>query len=79
MVNFLYRAHRQYGIAVVLRKPMFDDQPGFNDYVDSVNDIVRVFDLEYRPSEVLFHVDADAYRDRLAEFVTDDVAAEADV
>jgi len=44
----------------------------FNDYVDELHEQVRIFDLTYRPSEVLFHVDREAYRDILAGFCDDE-------
>jgi hypothetical protein len=46
----------------------YDDNEDFNAYLDEENDEVRVFDLTYRPSEVLFAVDLEAYRDLLSGY-----------
>lgn len=46
----------------------FDD---FNDFVDDAHEPVHIFELIFQPSEVLFYVDAEAYRAKLAEFQTD--------
>jgi hypothetical protein len=67
IVGFLYRVHRQDRALASVRLS-FDDNEGFNTYVDEANDLVRIFDLEYRPSEVLFNVDHEAYRDLLANY-----------
>ena len=47
---------------------MHGDHPTFDNYVDDANGPVRIFDLEYRASEVLFWVDRSAYRDLLSGF-----------
>jgi len=43
----------------------------FNEFVDECNDIVRIFELEYAPSEVLFRTDCEAYRDLLGSFAAE--------
>lgn len=68
IVHFIFSAHRFYEASAPSKPPSFEDNPKFNDYVDEVHDTVRICDLEYRPSEVLFQVDPQAYQDRLAEF-----------
>jgi hypothetical protein len=75
IVAFLHRAHRQdrTPASAVLS---FDRNQDFNSYVDEANDAVRIFDLEYRPSEVLFNVDQEAYRDLLANYAPDDGASD---
>ena len=63
IVGFLYLVHRE-GLATHDDAPLvYEDSDDFNDYVDEANEPVRIFDLEYRPSEVLFRVDQEAYRD----------------
>ena len=47
---------------------MFGDSEAFNNYVDDANQVVQIFDLEYRPSEVLFNVDFEAYRELLSSY-----------
>jgi hypothetical protein len=68
IIGFLHRAHRQDQTALPAMRLEFLDNEGFNDFVDDIHDPVEIFDLQYRPSEVLFNVDLDAYRDKLAQF-----------
>lgn len=72
LVSFLYKVHRDYPTNSGTRHPSYEDEADFNDYVDELHDPVRIFDLTYRPSEVLFHVDREAYRDILAGFRDDE-------
>jgi hypothetical protein len=68
IVGFLYSNHirdRTPAIAAVIG---YGDNLGFNQYVDSANAIVQIFDLQYQPSEVLFYVDRSAYDDQLTGF-----------
>lgn len=65
IVGFLYRVHRQERDTLPLARLEYEDNDDFNSYVDEVNDEVRIFDLAYRPSEVLFAIDREAYRDLL--------------
>lgn len=73
IVGFLYRVH-----CADLARPMtprleFDDNPEFNEWIDEGNDLVRILDLPpYRPSEVLFNVDQQAYRDQLSQYGEED-------
>ncbi|HEY6324439.1 MAG TPA: abortive infection family protein [Thermoanaerobaculia bacterium] len=68
IVGFLYRIHRQERASVQASQLVFDNNEAFNGYVDEANTVVRIFDLEYRPSEVLFNCDQQAYRDLLSGF-----------
>jgi hypothetical protein len=68
IVGFLYRIHRQERAPVQASQLVFDDNEAFNGYVDEANTVVRIFELEYRPSEVLFNCDQQAYRDLLSGF-----------
>jgi hypothetical protein len=68
IVGFLYRIHRQERTPVQPSQLVFDDHQAFNAYLDEANAVVRIFELEYRPSEVLFSCDLEAYRDLLAGF-----------
>ena len=71
IVGFLHRVHREHRATLPAVRLAYDDNPAFNDYVDVANEVVQIFDLEYRPSEVLFSVDQDAYRDMRAGFVAE--------
>jgi hypothetical protein len=72
IIGFLYGVHCQQYSASRARPPEYDDNPNFNAYVDETNDPVRIFSLEYLPSEVLFYVDEQAYRDALADYAKDE-------
>ena len=68
IVGFLNRVHVQDRALLPEARLQYDQQLGFNEFVDGANEISRVFSYEYKASEVLFHVDADAYRILLNEF-----------
>ena len=54
----------------------YDDHPEFNDWIDEQSEPVQILSLPpYRPSDVLFNVDLEAYRDLLADYEAD-VAAD---
>ena len=67
VVGFLYGVHRQD------RTPppttaTFDDNFAFNDSVDETFGPFWIFDVAFRPSEVLFTLEPESYRIYLAEF-----------
>lgn len=68
IVGFLHRMHHQERATPSSVRLEYDGNEVFNGHVDEANEVVRVFDLEYRPSEVLFNVDQEAYRDLLSSF-----------
>ena len=72
IVNFLFRAHRHYPIDGPARRLVYRELANFNDWIDEQNGIVRIFMLEYKPSEVLFGIDQEAYRDLLADYEAED-------
>lgn len=75
IVAFLFRVHRDAESERLTPARAYGDFAAFNDYVDEANGPVRVFDLEYRASEVLFQVDLRAYQDYLAGFEPEDTEA----
>lgn len=77
LVAFLYKSHRRYSGTALARLLEYKDNPRLNEYIDSSNEAVKIFDLQYRPSEVLFSTDRQAYRDLLANF-EGEVAAEGE-
>lgn len=77
IVGFLFRAHRQQRAKHAALQ--LTDNIAFNAYIDETNDLVRIFDLEYRPSEVLFSVDQEAYRDLLSGFGDEEAVATSEV
>jgi len=68
IVGFLHRVHRQDRTSAANARLEYEDSTAFNEYIDQANELIHIFDLEYRPSEVLFSVDQEAYRDLLAGF-----------
>jgi len=68
VVSFLFRVHRGYAASASPRLLAYGDNPAFNDHVDEANEPVRIFSLSYKPSEVLFQVDPQAYQDYLAGY-----------
>lgn len=71
IVGFLYRVHRQDRTPPPSPRALYDDNPAFNDSVDETHGMIRIFDVELRPSEVLFQMEPESYRIYLAEFDED--------
>jgi hypothetical protein len=75
IVSFLLRMHSDEGAAAHHRGLTEEERSrrdAFDEYVDEANGLVRIFDLEYRASEVLLQVDPRAYEDHLAVFEPND-------
>ena len=70
IVGFLHRVHRQDRPPPSPRA-IFEDNGTFNDSVDEAHGIIRIFEAEFRPSEVLFLMEPETYRVYLAEFDTE--------
>jgi len=69
IVGFLYGVHRQELSSSPAPQLDYDDHPDFNEWIDSQCAPIQVLSFgPYRPSEVLFCLDLDAYRDLLANF-----------
>lgn len=78
IVGFLYGVHRDES-AVRSDGPLaFEGNEDFNDWVDASNEVVRIFDFEFRPSEVLFLADRDAYGELLTGYGEDTVIEDED-
>ncbi|MGO8920769.1 MAG: abortive infection family protein [Stellaceae bacterium] len=71
IVGFLHRVHREDRTPTASARASYEDHADFNDSVDDAHDIIRVFEVEFRPSEVLYQMEPEAYRVYLAEFDTD--------
>jgi hypothetical protein len=72
IIGFLHRIHRQERRTIAPAKVEYQDNDEFNTYIDDANARVQIFDLIYSPSEVLFAVDHQAYRELLADYRSDD-------
>jgi hypothetical protein len=77
IVGFLHRVHCQERDAVPSARVEYKDNDAFNAYVDGANEQVKIFDLIYLPSEVLFAVDQEAYRDLLAGYSPEETMVES--
>ena len=66
IVGFLHRVHRQDRTPSL--GPTFENNGAFNDHVDESCGPVTIFDVELRPSEILFQMEPESYRIYLAEF-----------
>lgn len=77
IVGFLYRVHSTDRSRPIVPRLELDDNSQFNEWIDQENDPVRIFSLPaYRPSEVLFNVDQEAYRDLLDAYDNEDEPGE---
>jgi hypothetical protein len=68
IVGFLHRVHRQDRTPPVSPRAFYDDNRDFNESVDEAHGMVRIYDVEFRASEVLFEMEPESYRVYLAEF-----------
>jgi hypothetical protein len=68
IVGFLYRIHRSKSETGARVRLEYADNPDFNNYVDDNHELVKIFKLEYRPSEIFFAIDLEAYKDELKTF-----------
>ena len=71
IVGFLNRVHRQDGTLPPSPRPRFEENPEFNDAVDDLHRMIRIYEVEFRPSEVLFQMEPETYRVYLADFMTE--------
>jgi hypothetical protein len=69
IIGFLYRVHRQDLSRPKMVQLEYDDNPDFNEWLDEQCEPVLILSLPpYRPSDVLFSVDQEAYRDLLTDY-----------
>jgi len=71
IVGFLYRVHRQDHTPPTSPRALYDDNPTFNNSVDESHGPIRIFDIEFRASEILFQMEPESYRIYLTEFDKD--------
>lgn len=71
VAGFLWNVHKSYSPTGRPERISYEDNPEFNDWVDQIHELpVMIFDLPYRHSEILFHLDRQVYRDALQEHLT---------
>jgi hypothetical protein len=68
IVGFIHRVHCQDRTPSLSPRAMYENNTAFNDSVDEAHGMIRIFDAEFRPSEVLFQMEPESYRVYLSEF-----------
>ncbi|MDO8723349.1 MAG: abortive infection family protein [Syntrophales bacterium] len=68
IIGFLYQVHRQDRLRPGSMPLGYNDNPDYNEWIDEQNERVRIFTLEYKPSEVLFGIDPQGYRDLVNDY-----------
>ena len=76
IVAFLYRTHRDALRQTPGVRVRYEDYANFNEAFDLENETIRLGNLEFLPSQVLFHVDREAYRAALYEHLAERVGPE---
>ena len=71
IVSFLYRIHRDALGRSPGARVYYEDHADFNEVFDNYNELIRLGELELLPSQVLFHVDLQAYKTALNEFIAE--------
>ena len=69
IVGFLYQIHASELTTSSDRELPPARNYDFDSFLDAQHEIVRVFDLEFNPSDILFQMEPESYRILLAEFV----------
>jgi hypothetical protein len=78
IVGFLYRVHRQDRTPSPSQRTLYDENPGFNESVDELHSVVRIFNEEFVPSRVLFELAPEPYRLYLTDFDSEAKNRESD-
>jgi len=69
IIGFVYQVHREDLLRPKVALLEYGDNPEFNEWLDDQCEPVRILSLPpYQPSEVLFRVDQQAYRDLLTDY-----------
>jgi len=76
IVNYLFRMHKAYPDRYTKTRLLYGVNNVLNDWIDEQNDAVRIFDFEYKPSEVLFNIDRVAYQELLSSYESDKLPEE---
>jgi hypothetical protein len=69
IVTFLYRIHRDAVSRTPGQRVYYEDHKDFNEAFDQDNDLVRIGEIEFLPSRVLFHTDREAYKAALNDYI----------
>jgi hypothetical protein len=68
IVGFLHRVHRRDRTPPPSPRAFYNANEAFNDSVDESHGMIRIFEVEFRPSEVLYEMEPESYRVYLADF-----------
>jgi len=68
--------HKAYPDRYTKTRLLYGVNNVLNDWIDEQNDAVRIFDFEYKPSEVLFNIDRVAYQELLSSYESDKLPEE---
>jgi hypothetical protein len=68
VVSFLYAAHLGQAAKPGVPPLRYEDNPDFNEDTDANSQAIEIFGMTYRPSEVLFALDLEAYRSELDNY-----------
>ncbi len=79
IVGFLHRVHRQDRTAPLSPRALYAANQAFNDSIDEAHGPIRVLEIEFRASEVLFQLEPESYRIFATEFDEETERAEAGV
>lgn len=72
IVGFIHRVHRQDRTPPPSPRALYEENVEFNESVDESHGMIKIFDSQFRSSEVLFLMEPETYRVYLAEFDTED-------
>ena len=78
IIGFLYEMHAQSRVdnAGTIQS-LYDENQDFNNSIDDTHEICVILEAEFWPSAVLFQMEPETYRLRLAEFKTETEGSEA--
>lgn len=76
IVNYLFRMNKSFSTNYTKKSLSYNVNSDFNDWIDEQNDAVRIFELVYKPSEVLFNTDRVAYQNFLSDYESDGLTEE---
>ena len=78
IIGFLYEMHAQSRAGNTSAvQSLYDENEDFNNSIDDAHEICVVLESEFWPSAVLFQMEPETYRLRLAEFRTETEGSEA--
>jgi len=71
VAGFLWNVHKSYSPTGKPERISYEDNTEFNDWVDQIHEPpVMIFELPYKHSEILFHLDRQAYSVALQEHLS---------